>query len=65
MFTDVSGQPISPLFKGQAVQIYLTECHLSKSGSWQGVTRGRWKYHTKLVLEIIDELEGYAGMGKK
>jgi hypothetical protein len=62
MHTNVSEQPIAPLFKGQAVQIYLIECNLSQVVGTALLVK-RWKNHIKFVPEIIEELESYAGMG--
>ena len=62
MQTDVSGQPIGPLFKGQAVQVYLVECNLSQVAGTVLLVK-RWKNHIKFVPAIIEELERYAGMG--
>ena len=62
MHTDVSGQPIGPFFKGQAVQIYLIECNLSQVVGTALLVK-RWKKHKQILPAIIEELERYAGMG--
>jgi hypothetical protein len=62
MHSDVSGQPIGLLFKGQAVQIYLIECNLSQVGGAVLLVK-RWKNHIKFVPAVIEELGRCAGMG--
>jgi hypothetical protein len=63
MHTDVSGQPIGPLFKGQTAQLYLIECNLSQVVGTALLVK-RWKKtHIKFVPAIIEKLEKCAGMG--
>jgi len=62
MNTDVSGQPIGTLFKGQTVQISIIECNLSQVVGTALLVKG-WKNHIKFVHAITEELERYAGIG--